>query len=327
MVFAGADLMQGYSLLLLGPFGSVNGLTETIQETIPILMAGMGVMVAFRARIWNIGADGQLYVGALFAAIAALYIGLPSIAHLPVIIVLGFVGGALYAGIPALLKVKLGVNEIITTIMTNYIAYILIDYMTNGPIKDPGGGWGSYPRTALIPNSAVMPILIAGTRIDFSLVVVGIFALLTFLLIERTKLGYQISVIGSNPEAARYGGISLSNIIYVVLILSGGLSGVAGMLLVSGKNHLLESGISRGYGFTAIVVAVLGGLHPIGVIVTSVLLAAFFVGIDRMHIGVGIPASLAELMTAVVLIAVVLLRIIMTGKWLTWLRRSFGEHS
>jgi simple sugar transport system permease protein len=286
--------------MFLGAFGSKYSLSETMVKAIPLMLCGLGVSIAFRMLFWNIGAEGQLAVGGIAAAGVALFGAerLPAAVLLPAMLVAGFAAGALWGLVPALLKAFIRVNEIITTLMMNYIAILWVEYLFYGPWKDPAG-YG-FPGTAQFPETAWLPRL-PGTRLHLGLAFAIVAAIFIWLVLGRTKWGYEIRVIGENPRAATYAGISLMRNIILVMVLSGGLAGLAGMAEVSGIAHRLQKGLTVGYGYTAIIVAWLGKLNPWGVLLVAILLAGLLVGGDQIQITMQLPAAVALILQGAIL--------------------------
>ncbi len=303
LTLAGANPFETYRAMLVGAFGSRYAISETFVKAIPLMLAGLGVSIAFRMLFWNIGAEGQLAMGAFAAAGTALFIvpHIPPGLALPLVIVAGFVAGAAWGIIPALLKAWVGVNEIITTLMMNYIAILWIEYLFYGPWKDPQG-YG-FPGTAEFPAVAWLPRL-ANTRVHLGLLIAIVAAAFIWLVLSRTKWGYEIRVIGENPVAARYAGISTARNIILVMLLSAGLAGLAGMAEVAGVSHRLQKGVTVGYGYTAIIVAWLAKLNPWAVLVVAFLLAGLLVGGDQIQITMGLPASMALVLQGIILFLV-----------------------
>jgi ABC-type uncharacterized transport system permease subunit len=300
LLAAGANPLTTYKAMFLGAFGNKYNLSETMVKAIPLMLCGLGVSIAFRMLFWNIGAEGQLAVGGIAAAGVALFGAelLPPALLLPAMLVAGFVAGALWGLVPALLKAFIRVNEIITTLMMNYIAILWVEYLFYGPWKDPAG-YG-FPGTAQFPEAAWLPRL-PGTRLHLGLAFGIVAAVFIWLVLGRTKWGYEIRVIGENPRAATYAGISLMRNIILVMILSGGLAGLAGMAEVSGISHRLQKGLTVGYGYTAIIVAWLGKLNPWGVLLVAVLLAGLLVGGDQIQITMQLPAAVALILQGAIL--------------------------
>lgn len=297
----GVSPLHAYRLIVHGALGSKLGLAETVRRAIPLLLCGVGLALAFRALFWNIGAEGQLLLGAVAATWVALFSGIPDSLIIPAMLILGFLAGAIWALIPAILKAKLGINDVITTLMMNYIAMYLVLYLIHGPWKGPKM-WG-FAYTDTFPVSAWLP-LIPGTRIHWPTLLLGLLAaLLVYILIVRTRQGFEIRVIGENPQAARFAGMSYFKTIVLVMSLSGGLAGLAGVGEAAGVHHLLRhpAHISLGYGYTAIIVAWLARRNPLAVILTAGLFGVIMAGGDVIKTSLGLPFQLVNVFNGLIL--------------------------
>ncbi len=298
----GAKPSVAFHALISGAFGSANNLAETLLKATPLLFAALGMCAAFQCRIWNIGAEGQLYIGALAATIAGIYLPCSSsLIVIPVLMVVSFLAGGGWAVIPGWLKSRFGVSEIITTIMMNYIAIFLISYAVHHPLRDPQG---YLPQSSPISAAASLPGLVAKTRLHLGIVLAIIGAFLLYLIFRKTTLGYQIRIVGRNPRAAHYGGMNVGRIILLSMLMSGGFAGLAGMGEVAGVHHRLLENISPGYGYTAIVIALLSYLHPLAVILVSILFAGLIVGADSMQRVAGLPAALTFVVQGLIVLCV-----------------------
>ena len=295
----GVDPMRAYEVMAAGALGNQYAITETLVVAIPLVLTGLSVAIAFRMLFWNIGAEGQLAMGGIAATYVALFLskGLPDVATIPLMIVLGVLAGAVWGVIPAALKAYLGANEILTTLMMNYIAILGVEYLYLGPWRDPEGF--GFPGTAPFPQEAILPRLVG--RVHLGVVFALLAALVIWIIMSRTRWGYEIRVIGENPRAARYSGISIGKNMLLVMLLSGGLSGLAGMVQVSGIAHRLYQGLTTGYGFTAIIVAWLAHLNPWGVVLVAFLMAALLVGGDQLQIAMQTPAAVALVLQGAIL--------------------------
>ena len=283
--------LVAYGHMVLGAFGTLNGLTETLVKTTPLLLAGLAVALAFNCGLWNIGAEGQLYVGALATVgVGINQLHLPSLVLLPLAILLGFLAAGLWGAIVGLLRVHLQANEVIVTIMMNYIAILGASYMVNGP-----WAMGRFPMTKKIEASAELPILFPGTRLHMGFLIALVAAFLVYLLIFRTRLGFEMRAMGHNPDAALYAGMRVNRNVVLAMGIGGGFAGLAGVGEVAGLHHAMMEGISPGYGYTAIVVALLGKLHPLWMILSAFLFSALYVGADSMQRAVGIPTAMVWL--------------------------------
>lgn len=290
---AGISPSVTYQAVVLGAFGSTFNLSETFVRMTPLLLTGLSVAWAFRARFFNIGAEGQLILGGIAASGVALLLperlpNMPAVPLLGLMTLAGVIAGGLWASIPAFLKAYFKVNEVIVTLMLNYIAILLLKYLYDGPWKDPFG-WG-FPGSALFPENAWLPQLF-GTRMHITLFFGLIAAGLLFWVLRNTKWGYEIKVIGYGDRASRYAGINIKRNILFAIMLSGALAGLAGVGEVAGLHHRLFEGLIAGYGFTATTIAWLARLNPIGVIPVSLLMAALFVGGDQLKLTMGLPVG------------------------------------
>jgi simple sugar transport system permease protein len=302
----GVDPLYAFVRIIRGGFGSVFGIAETISKAIPLTLAGIGLTIAFRARIYNIGAEGQFLIGAIVASgIALEFPDLPAIILLPAMFIGGFLGGALWGIVPAILKTRLRVDEVLTSLMMVYIAIEAVNYLIYGPWKGPGEL--GFPITSEFSYAARIP-RIETTRIHYPTVIIAILlAVLVYLIIERTRIGYEIRVTGENPEAAKFAGMNYHKIVLLVMSLSGGLAGLAGVGEVAGIHYRLRhpAGISPGYGFTAIIVAWLARLNPIAAIVSAFLFGGLLVGGDAIQIALRLPAAIIYIFNGVILFFVI----------------------
>jgi simple sugar transport system permease protein len=296
----GVDVGKAYSLMFRGAFGSVFGFGDVLLKTVSLLLAGLAVSVAFRCRQWNIGAEGQLYMGALGGTLVGISVlGLiPGLAIFAVIIV-SAIFGSLFALVPAVLKVKFGVNEVISTVLLNFVAFLFIAYLLHGPIKAPGFN----PYSPEIGEASQMPIIFPGTRLHAGIILAGLATVGVYYL-WKTKIGFEIRSVGANIKASRYVGMNITKSVLVTLGISGALAGLAGGLLVSGVQHLLIEGISPGYGFIAVIIALLGRQHPIGVVIVSFFFAVLMTGSETMYRSLGVPAAFSISLQALVLVFV-----------------------
>lgn len=301
ILFAGANPFAAYAVMLKGAFGGARQLQETILKAAPLLIMGLGLSVAFRARVWNIGGEGQYYMGALVGgAIALTFPGWPRPVLIAAMLGGGIVGGLLWALVAGLMKVRRGVNEIISTLMLNYIAILFVQYMARGPLQEPGG---YLPESAQFIAAARMPILF-GTRIHLGVVIALLLIPLVYALVWSTPLGFRLRAVGERASVARYAGIKVEKMILFALAFSGALGGLAGIIEVSTLHTRLKGEISGGYGFSGILVALLGRMHPAGVAVAAVFFAALTIGAQSMHVVYGLSDALANAIQAVVVLSV-----------------------
>jgi ABC-type uncharacterized transport system permease subunit len=279
-----------FAAMFKGAFGSGPNFAETLVKAIPLMLTGLGVLIAFRLKFWNIGAEGQLTLGGIAAAWVALFLS-PHLAHwmvLPVAILTGMLAGALWAGIPAFLKVRLKVDEVLTTLMLNYVAILFAEHLYYGPWRDPQGF--GFPGTPPFPDFAWLP-RIAG-RAHLGLLFAFVLAFGLWLVLNRTRWGFELQVIGNNPAAAQTQGINTGLNIMIALLLAGALAGLAGACEVTAISRRLQQGLSIGYGYTAIIVAWLAQLNPIAALFVALLIAALLVGGDQVQMMMGLPAAM-----------------------------------
>jgi simple sugar transport system permease protein len=300
MLLAGENPVDVYRAMYTGAFGSRYAFSETLVKTIPLLLTGLGVGVAFRMQLWNIGAEGQLYLGAICATWVALF-ALPEAGAavlIPAMVVAGLVGGALWVAGPAALRAWLGVNEIITTLMLNYVAILFAEWLVHDPWKNPIGF--GFPGTASFPAAAWLPLW-GTTRVHLGLAFGLAAAAILFVVLRQTRWGYEIAVTGESERVARYAGMATKRNIMAVMLVSGALAGLAGMSEVAGISHQLSRNLSAGYGYTAIIVAWLGRLHPLGITLVALLLAGLLVGGDQLQLALGLPAAIAPMLQGTIL--------------------------
>ena len=301
----GANPLETYAAMAAGAFGQRYHISETILRAIPLMLTGLAVGIAFRMLFWNIGAEGQFAWGVIAATWVALFLpervgGLPQWAFLPAMIVAAFAAGAVWGVIPAFLKTALRVNEIITTLMFNYVALLWMQYLYTGSWKDPEGF--GFPGSAQFPEHAWLPRLpIDLGRVHYGLVIALVVAFLLWLVLDRTKWGLEIKVIGKNPLAARYAGMDITRNVLLVMCISGGVAGLAGFSQVAGVAHRMQNGIAVGDGFTAIIVAWLAKLNPWAILLVSILLAGLSTGGDQLQITMGLPAAVSGVLQGSIL--------------------------
>lgn len=302
IALAGVSPLRAYANLLLGAFGSRNAIAETLVKTTPLLLAGLGTAVAFRGRIVNIGAEGQILMGAVGATYVGLYMGqLTPVAGILLAITTGFVLGALWVGIAAALKLRFGASELITTLMLNYIAIELVGFLIAGPWKDPKA---FNPFTALIAPAVRLPVLMSGTRLHAGIILALLATAVLSYVLRHTVYGFQLGVVGANPKAASYSGIHNSRVILGTMLLSGGLAGLAGVSELAGLHYRLLGGLSAGYGYTAIAIALLGRGKPFGVLAAAFLFAALTVGGDGMQQSSAVPVQVVMIIEGLLLLFV-----------------------
>ncbi len=299
LLLSGANPFETYSSMVAGAFGSSNGFSETLVKAIPLALTGLGVALAFKLRFWNIGAEGQLVAGGIAASWVALFVSpsLPSFLILPVTILAGCVAGAVWASIPGILKTRLAVDETLVTLMLNYVAILSAEYLYYGPWRDPKG-YG-FPGSAPFPDAAWLPRIFG--RAHAGIFFVPIIAIILWVLLKRTRWGFELSIIGASPRAARYQGIAVQRNILLAVLLSGAISGLAGAGEVTGISHRLQQGLNLGYGFTAIIIAWMSQLNPLAIPFVALLMGGILVGGDQVQMIMGLPSAMGTVMQGLIL--------------------------
>lgn len=296
----GKPPLHSLYVFLVEPLMGDNGLAELGVKASPLILIGVGIALASRANIWNIGAEGQYTLGAIFAGgLALAYPDLPAYILFPLMIVASVAGGMFYGGIVALLRVSFNANEILTSLMLNYVAQFLLIYLVSSPWRDPAGF--GFPQTAIFSANAAAPVLIEGTRLHLGVVFAVLTAVAGWFILSHTILGFQLRVQGAAPRAARFAGFSDKKLVWLVMLVSGGLAGLAGMFEVAGPIGQLTPSISPGYGYTAIIVAFLGRLHPLGCILSGLLLALSYLGGESAQIELALPSAVTNIFQGVLL--------------------------
>ena len=305
LMFAGADIEQAYLLMAKGSLGSQFALTETLARATPLILTGLAAAIAFRARLWNIGAEGQLYVGALAAvAVSIALVDVPAWLMMPAVLVSGAVAGGLWMLGPTWLRIRLGVDEVVTTLLLNFVVLLFVGMMLEGPMQDPMSlGW---PQSPPVQEAATLPKLLARTRLHAGFLMAIIAALLCWFLIQRTRFGFRLRAVGANRDAAQFAGMPVGRVMLTVGLLSGALAGLAGVGEVAGLKGYLTQDLSPGFGYAGIVVATLAGLNPLAVLPSAIFVAAIFVGADSMSRAIGISSYLADLIVATSLLTMLL---------------------
>jgi general nucleoside transport system permease protein len=303
-----ANPLQAYGYMLQGAFGSVSGITQTLVKATPLLLVGLGVVIAFRGGVINIGGEGQILMGAL--ATTALAVSVPTwpgFILLPLCLLTGAAAGALWGGIPGVLKARLGVNEILSTVMMNAISMLVVDYFLTGPLLDPQeiANGTRIAQSALLPSRTWLARLIPQTLLNSGAIIALVLAFLVYIFLWRTTIGYRIRAVGLNPIAARYAGIPVRVYQALSLVLGGTFAGLAGAIEVLGVQHRMLEGLSSGYGFTGIVAALFGNLHPLGLIPASILFGGMLVGGNQMQRSMQVPNSLIDTLSGLIVLLVV----------------------
>jgi len=301
---AGANPLSVFYLVARGAAGSQFALMETLTRATPLIFTGLAIAVAFRARLWNIGAEAQLYAGAVMTVVLGTgVLPLPSILLIPILMLAAMLAGALLLLGPALLKTRFGVDEVVTTLLLNFVVLLFVSLLLEGPLKDPMGlGW---PQSQKVIAEAQLPRLIQGRRLHFGFIIALVAAFSVWFVMRRTTLGYEMRAVGHNAEAARFAGIPVNRVLAKTALLSGGLAALAGFSEVSGLKGNLTLDLSPGYGYSGIVVAMLAMLNPLGVVLTAIFVAGIFVGADAMSRAAGVPSYIADVMVALALLFMV----------------------
>lgn len=312
LILLGANPVQAYGALLRGAFGSQNALADTIVRATPLLLVGIGICIAFRGGVINIGGEGQLVVGAILATLVGLALPeAPAVILVPVALIVGFLGGALWGGIAGALKAYYNVNEILSTIMLNIIAVQIMNYLLRGPMIDPVQlqAASRIPQTARLAQAFDLPRLVP-TRLHAGALLAVILAFVVYILLWKTTTGYRIRAVGLNLHASRYAGINVKGNIVLALLLSGAFAGLAGAVQVYGLHHrMFTDGSAAGFtgsaGFNGIVAALFGQLHPLGTIPASFIFGALIVGANSLQRAMQVPAALMTALNGLVVVFVV----------------------
>jgi general nucleoside transport system permease protein len=304
VMLAGASPFSVFGLMAKGAAGSQFAFLETLTRATPLIFTGLAAAVAFRAKLWNIGGEAQLYAGAVITAVLGTgALQLPAPALLPILVIAAMLAGAVMLSIPAFLKTRFGVDEVVTTLLINFIMILFVSMLLEGVLKDPAGlGW---PQSKKVITEAVLPKLIAGKRLHFGFIIALAAALAVWIIDRKSALGYEMRAVGFNAKAARFAGIQVNRVLAKTALLSGGLAGLAGFSEVAGLKGNLSLDLSPGFGYTGIVVAMLAMLHPLGVVAAAIFVAAVFVGADAMSRTAGVPGYIAQVMVAASLLCMV----------------------
>lgn len=307
IIYAGGKPLESYYYILKGSWGSKFAITETLVKAGPLLLTGLAASLAFNARFWNIGMEGQLYAGAIATTwIGITFTTLPSYILIPFIIILSFIAGGLWGLLAGYLKVKFNANEVVTTIMLNYIMINIVGLLVHGPWKNPKTMWPSSP---IIAKAARFPLLVRRSRLHIGVLIAFIAAIIIYILLKRMVIGYRIRAVGASPKASEYGGIDVNKIFLFTILISGGLAGLAGAGEVAGVQKKLIEGLSPGYGYAGVVVGLLGRLHPIGVILSAIFFASLITGTGMMQRLTGVPVALTYAVQGITLITILALTI------------------
>ncbi len=301
---AGASPFAVFAQVVKGAAGSRFAILETLTRATPLIFTGLAVAVAFRARLWNIGAEAQLYAGGVVTVVLGTgALPLPAPILIPVIMAAAMAAGALLLLGPAILKTRFGVDEVVTTLLFNFIMILFVSMLLEGVLKDPMGmGW---PQSQRVIADAQLMKLVPRSRLHLGFVIALVAAVAVWVIMKKTALGYEMRAVGHNPEAARFAGIPVNRVLMKTALLSGGLAALAGFSEVAGLKGNLTLDLSPGFGYTGIVVAMLAMLNPLGVVAAAIFVAGIFVGADAMSRTAGVPSYIAQVMVATALLTMV----------------------
>lgn len=316
VLLAGASPLSVFYLVAKGAAGSQFALFETLTRATPLIFTGLAIAVAFRAKLWNIGAEAQLYMGGVMTVVLGTgALPLPSAILIPILMLAAMLAGALILLGPAVLKTRFGVDEVVTTLLLNFIVLLFVSMLLEGVLKDPMGlGW---PQSQKVIAEAQLPRLIQGKRLHLGFVIAIAAAVFIWVVTKKTLLGYEMRAVGHNAEGARFVGIPVNSVLMKTALLSGGLAALAGFSEVSGLKGNLTLDLSPGYGYTGIVVAMLAMLNPLGVVASAIFVAGIFVGADAMSRAAKVPSYIADVMVATSLLTMVV-AILLTRFRIRW---------
>lgn len=299
----GVNVFTAYGALFKGAIGAKVNFANTLNRTAPLVLAGLGVAFAFRGSVFNIGGEGQIMMGGVFATAAGIFItGLPPLIHIPLCLLAGFIGGAIWGAIPGYFYAKNGVNIIITTIMMNEVASGVLAALVKGPMLEPPG---YHDQTAKIAEAARLPLIWGGTRLHAGILFALIMAVIVYIVLFHTSLGYETRTVGANPTAACHAGMNVFNIRLMIMIISGGLAGLAGAVEIMGAQFRLREAFLMNYGYESLAVAILAQENPLMIILSGLLFGGLKVGASSMQVATKLPQSLIQVVSGVVILFVI----------------------
>lgn len=303
IIWGGASPVEGWMLMLKGSLGSKFALSETLTRATPLIFTGLAAAVAFRAKLWNIGGEGQLYIGACVAVLLGTHgETIPPVVMIPWLFIAGALAGGLFLLVPTLLKTSLNVDEVVTTLLLNFVVLLFVNWLVFGPWKDPMSmGW---PQSEPVLDAAMLPTLMAKTRFHLGFVIAVISAVAVWWFMERTTWGFEIRAVGASIKASTFAGMPVTATIVRTALISGGLAAMAGVSELCGVKGYLTTDLSPGFGYTGIVVAMLAALNPLGVVASSMFVAMIYIGADSMSRAINISNYIADVTTAVSLLSV-----------------------
>jgi len=308
---AGKSPSVALDALYRGTVGTVPGFAQSIVQATSLMLLAVGLVIAFRAKVWNIGAEGQQVFGAIMVtwfALPLLKNTWPNYITIPIALTLSFIGGGLFAAVPALMKSRLGINEVITTIMMNYVAIDALNWLVRGPFQDRSIP-GSYPESPIFPQQFSLPIILRESSVTVGILISVAACICVYYLLFRTPLGYSIRAVGLNPSAARTSGIPVTRVVNSAMILSGALAGLGGGVYILGIAHALLPEQASGIGYTAVVVSLLGNVHPIGVIFSSIFFGALISGMSSVERSLQIPETLSLLSQGIIIVLILIIQV------------------
>ncbi len=295
----GASPFEAYAALFESAFGSAYNIANTLNITTPLLLTGLGIALAARAGIINLGGEGQIIFGGIFATLAGTsFPGIPAALHIPVTLLAGFLGGMLWSAIPGYFFAKHGTNFMITTILLNDIAIGIVNWLVKGPLVEPPG---FQPQSAMLANTARLPIILPNTRMHLGIVLALFLALAAYVLIYKTSFGHDLRALGENPLAAKHSGINIVSMQFIIVLVAGGLAGLAGASEIMGSQYRLRAGFLNNYGYEALAVCMLGQKHPLGVVIAAVMFGALKAGRGGMVRAANLPTSLSLVLSGVII--------------------------
>jgi general nucleoside transport system permease protein len=306
IAIAGAPVLEAYWLILKGAYGSRLSATETLTRAAPLILTGLAAAVAFRARLWNIGGEGQLYLGAIAVAWMSSHLlgDLHPAVQIPLLLVFGAIAGMVLLLAPLWLRLRFSVDEVVTTLLLNFVAVLFVSMLIDTVLKDPMAfGW---PQSQSVTDQAMLPKLLSRSRLHLGLVIAIALAFVLHFIQSRTVFGIQSRAAGLNPQGAVFAGVPLGRTLVIVACLSGGLAGLAGAIEVMGVKGYVTTDLSPGYGYSGIVVAMLANLNPLGVVLAGLFTATMFVGADGMSRSLGIPSYIADVIVALSLLTMLI---------------------
>ena len=308
---AGKSPLVALDALYRGTIGTTAGFAQSLVQATPLMLLAAGLVIAFKAKVWNIGAEGQQVFGSILVTwlvLSLLKSPLPGYLVIPAALAFSFIGGGVFAAVPALMRSKLGINEVITTIMMNYLAIDALNWLVRGPFQDKSIP-GSYPESPVFSEQYSLPLIFRQSTVTIGIIISVISCIIVYYFMFKTPLGYSIRAVGLNPSAARTSGILVDRVVNSAMILSGGLCGLGGGVYILGVAHELVPGQATGIGYTAVVVSLLGNVHPLGVIFASIFFGGLISGMSSVERALQIPETLALLSQGIIIVLILVIQI------------------